>query len=113
MASVAKDIGSGTDMIPEGLDLNTIPNDLFIAIEHALRILNWQENLTKDECPPRWMWTLDWEIEEWFKKIQIERDRKYGTPTKPGDPDYNDEGDEMFEENVYFERLKRGEPLFE
>lgn len=59
------------------------------------------------------MWHLDWELEDWFEKIKIERERKYGSSSKPGGSDYNDEGEGLFEENVYFERLKRGEPLYE
>ena len=112
MVSVGGAIGS--EILPEGFTLQNMPNDLFTAIEQATRVISWQENLTSDECPPRWMWHLDWELETWFEKIKIERERKYGSKgPKPGDPDYNDEGDAMFEENVYFERLKRGEPLYE
>lgn len=101
LASTLKATGSG-DLIWEGFTPSTIPNDLFLAIEHAIRVISWQENMTSDECPPVWMWHLDWEIEEWFKKVSIERDKKWGT---------NKESDEipegaMWEENVYFDQLK-------
>ena len=112
LASVAKSVGSES-ILPEGMNLTNMPNDLFLVMEHALRILSWQENLTSDECPPSWMWGLDWEIEAWFDKVKIDRDRKYGKTPKPGDSDFNDEGGGMFEENVYFDRVKRGEPITE
>ncbi len=102
---------TGSEIIPEGLTLLSIPNDLFVAIEHASRVLSWQENLASDECPPSWMWNLDWEIESWFEKVKIERERKYGTNSKSSTS--GDEDDALFEENVYFERMKRGEPIYE
>lgn len=106
MASTTKSTGSGHLMWPSGLDAQSINNDLFLVIEHALRILSWQENLGKDECPPAWMWHLDWEIEAWFKKVQIERDRKWGNNSS-SEPD-NDEGDSMWDENILFEEFKNG-----
>lgn len=98
-------------MFPKGIDIHNVPNDLFTAVEHALRVLSWQENLPADECPPAWMWNLDWEIEEWFKKLKIERENKYGNSSSTGE--INDEGDEMFEDNVYFERFKTEGSLFD
>ena len=104
----------GSNLIPEGLTIHTIPHDLFMAFEHATRILDWQANLISEEMPDPWKWTLDWELESWFEKVKIDRRRKYGDgAAKPGDPDYNDEGEGMFEENIYFERIQRGEPIFE
>jgi len=57
------------------------------VINHALLIISWQENLPSEEIPKYWMWHLDWEIEEWFKKVKIERDIKYGTNTAGVDDD--------------------------
>ena len=96
--------------MPKGYNFSTIPTDLFNAIEQAFRILSWQENLSKDEMPPEWTWNLDWEIEAWFKKIKIERDKKWGTNSAETSPS---DFEELFDDNVYFERAKRGEPLFE
>jgi len=59
--------------------LEDIPADIMNVINHALLIISWQENLPSEEIPKYWMWHLDWEIEEWFKKVKIERDIKYGT----------------------------------
>lgn len=61
--------------------MEDIPADIMNVINHALLIISWQENLPSEEIPKYWMWHLDWEIEEWFKKVKIERDIKYGTQT--------------------------------
>lgn len=107
MASTVKSLGTGEKLWPDGSNSENVPNDLFVAIEHCTRVLNWQENLFGDEMPPGWMWHLDWEIEAWFEKLKIERERKHNNGVSSSD--YNDEGEGMFEENVLFERMKNGE----
>jgi len=47
-------------------------------MQHALRVLNWQENLTKEEMPPEWMWPLDAEIVDHFEWVERERKERYG-----------------------------------
>lgn len=79
---------------------------MFLAIEHAVRIVSWQENLPPDECPPAWMWPLDWEIEEWFEKVKIERDKKFGKNKSIDPSDGGEESSDMWTENVYFDQLK-------
>lgn len=103
MAATTKQTGSGHLMWPEGKNVETISNDLFLVIEHSLRIISWQENLPSDECPPAWMWHLDWELETWFDKIKKDRENKYGTSSSSSN---DDNSGAMFEENVYFERMK-------
>lgn len=49
-----------------------------MAIEHAHRILDWQENLIKDEMPPRWMWPFEDELEIWFEEVERKREERYG-----------------------------------
>jgi hypothetical protein len=49
-----------------------------MALEQAYRITNWQENLGKDEMPPKWMWHLEWELTAWFEEIERLREEKYG-----------------------------------
>lgn len=109
LAAIFKSSGSGEAIFPDGLTLYTAPNDLFIAFEQALRVLSWQE-LPEDECPKSWMWHLDWEIEDWFIKVKNDRKRKYGTS---GDSDYLDPDADDYQENVLFEEMKRGGPLFD
>jgi hypothetical protein len=52
--------------------------DLSAAIDHALLVLNWQENLPGDEMPPQWMWAFDDELELWFEDVEAKREAKYG-----------------------------------
>lgn len=49
-----------------------------MAIEHAHRILDWQENLSHDEIPPSWMWIFEDELEIWFDDVEEKRKEKYG-----------------------------------
>lgn len=51
-----------------------------MAIEHAQRILHWQENLPQEEMPPQWMWVVDEELEEWFEEVDRKRKERFGTP---------------------------------
>ena len=46
--------------------------------KHGFKILDWYENLSKDEIPPEWMWTLDHELDLWFENVEAEREKKYG-----------------------------------
>lgn len=55
-----------------------MPADLVVAVQHAYRILSWQENLTDEEIPPEWMWPLEWELERWFDEVKFKREERYG-----------------------------------
>ena len=48
------------------------------AVNHAHVVLSWQENLTEDEIPPEWMWSLDDELETWFDDVKEARKEKWG-----------------------------------
>lgn len=72
--------------------------DLIRAIEHADRICGWQENLTREEMPPDWMWHLETELEAWFEEVDAKRRDKYGGDTR-------DEVPTM--QNEYADRLKK------
>ncbi len=52
-------------------------------------MLDWYENLQKDEIPPEWMWPFDDELEVHFD--QVEEDRK--NRTSSGSQTANDSGD--------------------
>lgn len=88
-------------MYPNGFNAETVPHDLHNAIDHALRILSWYENLPSDEMPPSWMWCLDWEVDAHFKRVDAERKAKYG-----GSESAVDDEDSQWEENVYAARFK-------
>lgn len=53
--------------------------DLALALNHANRVCDWQENLAQDEMPPAWMWPFEDELELWFEEVERRRSEKYGT----------------------------------
>jgi len=91
----AKALGDGNSIWPAGTNIETAPADLAVAINHAISICSWRENLASDEMPPQWMWHLDWELTKWFKNVSKVRDDKYGVSS--------DEPGAVFEENELFE----------
>jgi hypothetical protein len=80
-----------------------LPYDLYKAVEHATDILHWQENLTRDEIPPEWMWGLDDELEVWFERVLEERDEKFG-----GGSDKKDTNVPLMDNEYAAEMRKRG-----
>lgn len=88
-----------------GFDFTDIPADLFSAIDHANRVLGWQENLMDDEMPERWKWHLDWEIETHFELVKSARDKKYGSGADSSGEFENDGEDSVFSENAYASRF--------
>ena len=91
-------MGAPDLLFPADMPLDEVPSDLLNVAEQAFRILSWQENLPRDEMPPLWMWPLDWEIENWFKKLDQERDSKYGTSSSvKSEPE---------DDNVFIDRFK-------
>lgn len=79
MARAAKLSGNGSGLFPKGItSVDELPWDLCAAIEHALRVCTWQENLVSDEMPPDWMLPFDDELEIWFERVDRERKDKYG-----------------------------------
>jgi len=71
----------------------------------AERISGWQENLIDDEMPPRWMWHLDWELEEHFELVKSKRASKYGTPEDAEEYENND-SNSAWDENIFASRFK-------
>lgn len=47
------------------------------AVEHAMRILNWQEHLSGDDMPPVWMWHIDHALEEHFEEVEERRSERF------------------------------------
>jgi hypothetical protein len=71
--------GNGSLLWPESCSsIEEVPYDLVRAIEHAFRILDWHENLPKEEIPPSWMWAVEHEIEEWFAEVDRKREEQRG-----------------------------------
>ena len=102
MAALAKSFSAPNLLIPEGMDITEVPADFILAMEQAFRILSWQENLLSKDMPPVWMWPLDWEIENWFHKIDEERNAD-----KPSGPGRGPREKVEFEDdNVHVDRFK-------
>jgi len=101
LVAAAKSTGSGHLLWPKGLSVEDVPAEFVSALNHALTILSWQENLPSDEMPPYWMWSLDWEIEKHFKIVQTRREAKYGDAPPPI------EDDDEYEENEFFAEMER------
>ena len=100
LAFAAKQSGNGSLLWPSNCaSIEDIPWDLTIVIEHAYRILQWQENLGKDEMPPKWMWHLEKKLESWFRSVDEKRKERYGVHDK----DSSD--DEPVMKNEYAERF--------
>ncbi len=84
---MAKRGGAGAVLLPFGVNsIEDIPADLASAIDHGYKVISWQENMSEEEVPPRWMWHLDWELEAWFEEVDAARKAKYG-----GDSDDREE----------------------
>lgn len=91
MVRVARN--SSASMLPPGYShLTEVPSDLFLAIQHANGILNWFENLSRDEQPPEWMWPFADEIEKWFREVELARKEKYGGGGSHQDYDWDNSG---------------------
>lgn len=69
--------------------MSEIPWFLQVAIEHALTILSWHENLMKDEVPPEYLWEDVEGLEQWWRSV--EEKRRDGLPTSGG---YDEDDDE-------------------
>lgn len=83
--------------------IDDLPAKLVMAIDHALKVLSWYENLEKSEIPPQWMWHLDWELSDWWEQVDRERKAKYG---RPDDDDDRESVLAEREENEYAARFK-------
>lgn len=64
-------------LLPEGITtVADLPFHLFEATRTALVYLSWEENLPKDELPPRRIWDDPEKLDAHFKLIEKRRDEK-------------------------------------
>lgn len=71
---------------PQGVaSADEVPFDLMRAIEHASQIIDWQENLPKEDIPPEWMWPFIDELEIWFEEVDNRRKESSGGSSSSGD----------------------------
>ena len=52
---------------------------MVVALNHALTVISWHENLPRDEQPPRHIWYSGDLVEQWFKDVEEKRKNKYGS----------------------------------
>jgi hypothetical protein len=79
MVRTAKLSGNGACLFPEGThSIEHLTWDLAQAIEHAVRVCSWQENLMSEDMPPNWMLPFDSELELWFEEVDRRREDRYG-----------------------------------
>ncbi len=45
-----------------------------MAIEQAITILSWHENLQEDEVPPEYLWEDPQGLEMWWKTVEAKRE---------------------------------------
>lgn len=71
--------GSGGDFSSffEGT-IQDAPWTIVVALNHALTVISWHENLPREEQPPRHIWHSGDLVEKWFKNVEKERNSKYG-----------------------------------
>ena len=51
---------------------------IVVAVNVALTVISWHENLPKEEQPPRMIWHDSDLVEEWFRDVEEKRKSKYG-----------------------------------
>lgn len=101
MLRAASALGDGSSLLPFNVNyVEDLPHDLAMAISHGLIILNWQENLSKDETPPEWMWPFSDELESWFEQVKRNREDKYGKSASSGETELRpgETGNSLFED---------------
>jgi hypothetical protein len=92
---LARDMGTVRELFPEGVGhLLDLPYVLFDAIQRALMILGWHENLLEEEQPPRRIWADNERLNEWFADVKRKRkqeadDTSRGLNRKIDDPVQN------------------------
>lgn len=84
IARLVKASGNLQFLLPGAETVADISYDLLVALEHAFRILSWQESLGGKEMPPQWMWAHASELNIWFDEVDTYRRQKYGIEDDDG-----------------------------
>lgn len=82
--------------------MSDLPWYFQVAVEHALTVLNWYENLPKNEVPPKHLWGDPDGLELWWAKM--EERRSEGLPARP---ELSDSGTEAGTDNDLTRALRR------
>jgi hypothetical protein len=78
------------------------PWTVVVAINHAIMVISWHENLPRDEQPPREIWWSGELLDEWFRNVEENRSSKSSTRSSS----YKDADDVPMTENVYAEGMR-------
>jgi len=110
VVATSKSTGSGHLVWPDGCGIEDVPDDLMVAIEQAVRICSWLESFPADEVPPRWMWHLDWKVDDWFKEVDRRRDAKFkGSQSSEHEAAWREmDEDDSRVGNVFAQQLRDG-----
>ncbi len=73
-----------------------------MAVNTALMVLSWHENLPRDEQPPREIWWSGELLDKWFKNVEDDRSSR---STKKSSS-YDDADDAPMSGNVLTEGLR-------
>lgn len=69
--------GTGGDIASFlGSPISEAPYDLVTAVNFALSVISWHENLPQEEVPPRHLWWSEDLLEEWFQGVRERRKEK-------------------------------------
>lgn len=92
LVSATQRAGDFRSMYPKGCERVTdIPWFLQVAIDQALMILNWRENLTTEEVPPEHIWEDADGLDEWWQRVQAKRSDGMPMASRRESPDGEDE----------------------
>lgn len=75
-----------------------------MAVNHALTVISWHENLPKDEQPPRKIWHSVELVDKWFGNVEQQREKKYGSSGKSR---YEEADDVPMSRNELAESVKK------
>ncbi len=79
------------------------------AVNDALTVLSWFENLPEDEQPPRQFWWSDELLNKWFTNVREKRDA--GSARNKPHSSYDDAEDVPMSDNAMIDRSGPGPPV--
>lgn len=75
---IARDFGTVSELYPPGItDIREIPHLWFDAIRKAIVFLSFEENLEKEERPPKSIWLDKDKLETHFAWVEQRRKERY------------------------------------
>ena len=58
---------------------------MVVAVNTALMVISWHENLPRDEQPPRHIWWSGELLDEWFRNVEEQRSSRSGSKSSSYD----------------------------